>query len=127
MGVLPPFGAGHPHPGHIPGEVRAVGRVPEELTVAEPRAVDPGDGEVQVPFPGEVAEEERGGQQQRIRSAVVRVRNQSVEHVAEQIQHDGEAGEPAEHDHDSVVASVAAGVRENLRLVVHLRARVCVV
>lgn len=62
VGVLPPFGAGHPHPGHIPGEVRAVGRVPEELTVAEPGAVDPGDGEVQVPLPGEVAEEERGGQ-----------------------------------------------------------------
>lgn len=75
MGVLPPFGAGHPLPGHIFGEVRGVGRVLKQLTVAEARAVHPGDGEVEVSLSGEVAEEESGGQKQRVGFAVVRVRD----------------------------------------------------
>ena len=87
--------------------------------MAEAGAVHPGDGEVEVALSGEVAEEEGGGQQLRVRLAVVRVRDQGEEDVAEEVQHDREVGEPAEHDHDAVVAAVAAGVREDLRLVIH--------
>lgn len=124
MGVLPSIGARDPLPGHIVGKVRGVGRVLKQLTVAETRAVDPGDGEVQVPLSGEVAEEERGGQQLRVGFAVVRIRDLGVKNVADQIQHDGEVRKPAEHDYDPVVSSVSAGVREDLGLIVDLRSRV---
>lgn len=73
--VLPPFGAGHPLPGRTFGEVRGVGRVLEQLAVAEAGAVDPGDGEVEVPLRGEVAREEGGGQQQRVGFTAVRLRD----------------------------------------------------
>lgn len=96
MGVLPPYGAGHPLPVHLIRKVRRVSGVLEQLTVAESGAVHPGDGEVQVPLSGEVAGEESGGQELRVRLAVIRVRNKSVKNVAEQIQHDGEVREPAE-------------------------------
>lgn len=52
---------------------------------------------------------------------MVRVRDECVKHVAEQIQRDGETGEPAEHDHDSVIAPIAPGVRENLSFIIHLK------
>lgn len=83
MSVLPPLGAGNPLPGHIFGEVRGVGRVLEEFTVAETGAVHPGDGEVEVALSGEVTEKEGGGKELRVRFAVVRVRDQSVKNVAE--------------------------------------------
>ena len=125
MRVLPAAGARHPLPGRVVREVRGVGRVLEELAVAEAGAVEPGDGEVQVALPGEVAEEEGGGQQAWVRLAVVRVRYQGEEHVADQVQHDRKVGKPAEHDHEPVVASVAAGPGENLGLVVHERTGGC--
>lgn len=125
MGVLPPSGAGHPLPGHILRKVRSVGWVLKKFTVAQAGAVHPGDGEVEVSLPGEVAEEEGGGQKLRVGLTVVRVRDKSVKNVAKQIQHDSEVREPTEDDYNSVVASIASGVRENLRLIIHLKRSVC--
>lgn len=123
MAVLPPSGAGHPLPGHIFREVRGVGGVLEQFAVAEAGAVDPGDGEVEVALPGEVTEEESGGQELRVGLAVVRVRDERVKHVADQVQHDREVWKPAEDDHEPVVAAVAAGAGKYLGLVLHSKTR----
>lgn len=121
MRVHPPVGAGHPHSGRIFRKVRGVGRVLKEFTVAQTGAVHPGDGKVQVPLTGEVTEEEGGRQKRRVWFAVVRVRDKSVKQVAHEIQRNCEAGEPAEKHHDSVIAPVAARVRENLSFILHLK------
>lgn len=121
--VLPPSCAGHPLPGHIFREVRGVGGVLKQFTVAEAGAVHPGDGEVKVALPGEVAEEESGRQELRVGLAVVRVRDEGVKHVADQVQHDREVRKPAEDDHESVVTAVAAGAGKNLGLVLHSKTR----
>lgn len=51
--------------------------------MAEAGAVDPGDGEVEVPLPAQVAQEQGRGQQLRVGFAVVRVRDAGVKHVAD--------------------------------------------
>ena len=87
--------------------------------MAEAAAVHPGDGEVQVPLSGEAAGEESGGEKLRIGFAVIRFRDMSEKDVAKKIQHDRKVGEPAEKHHESVVASIAADVRENPCLIIH--------
>lgn len=125
MVILPPFGTGHPLPRHMFGKLRCVGRILKKFTVAPAGAVHPGDGEVEVSLPGEVTEKEGGGQKLWVGLTVVRVRDKSVKNIAKQIQHDREVGEPAKEDHDSVVASITTGVRENFRLIIHLKRNVC--
>lgn len=80
---LPAFGARHLLLRHVFREVRGVGRILEELTVAEAGAVHPGDGEVQEPLAAQVAQEQGGGQQLRVGFAVVRLRDARVKHVAD--------------------------------------------
>lgn len=118
MRELPAFGARHLLFGHVFSDVRDVGGVLEELTVAEAGAVHPGDGEVEVSLARHVAQQEGGGQQLRVRLAVVRVRDPGVKHVADQVQRDREGGEPAADHHQSVVPSVAAGPGQNLGVII---------
>lgn len=120
MRELPAFGARHLLFGHVFSEVRDVGWILKQLTVAEAGAVHPRDGEVEVSLARHVAQEEGGGQQLRVRLAVVRVRDPGVEHVADQVQRDREGGKPAADDHQSVVPSVAAGAGQNLGVVIHV-------
>lgn len=87
--------------------------------MTEAAAVHPGDGEVQVPLSGEVVGEESGGQKLRVGFAMIRFRDMSEKNVAKKIQHDRKVGEPAEKHNESVVASIAADVRENPCLKIH--------
>ena len=120
MCVLPSPGARHLLLWEVLVKNRDISRVFKQLTVAASAAVDPGDGDVEVPLLGVVAELETRGQQPRVRFAVVQFRYQSVENVAEKIQHDRKGWEPAEQDYQPVELSIAARPGIHLGLIVHV-------